>query len=285
MDIQFSGIDRITESCINAVLRHLQFGDHISKVLILTYQTSHALILYTDDGELIAIKSGFSSGYNGEGPKGLAYILSLLEEHGAEIEEYEVARKTIEKINCSNFTQSELEKIQNSRPVRPTRWHDYIFDFEDRYLIKENLLKKFPFVIPFAIIDRRIIDLAISFWDSPGDKILKGYRRLEDVLRKRCDIDEHGKKLFEKSFLYENSVLYWPDLNRSETANRANLFIATYGAFRNRRAHKEIEENQKSQLNEFITLNQLFLLEAESRFRPKEGDPAISVANGTPLSF
>ncbi|MBM9604108.1 TIGR02391 family protein [Desulfopila inferna] len=276
MNIQFSGVEGITESCINAVLRHLQFGDHVSKVLILTYQSSHALVLYIEE-EIIVVKAGFSSGYIGEGPKGFAVILSILKEHGTEIEEYDVGKKTIEKLNYSNLTQSELEKIINSKPVRPTRWFDYVYDFKDKGLNKDDLLKKFPFVIPYAIIDHRILDLAITFWDYPGDKILRGYRRLEDTLRKRCDIDEHGSKLFEKSFLGEKSVLYWPNLNKNEAANRANLFKATFGAFRNRRAHKEIEEDQISQLNEFIMLNHLFLLEAESIFRPEDRDPVVSV--------
>ena len=62
MEIQFAGKAGITQSCINAILRYLQFNDSLSKVLIITNKQSHALVLYTEDHEIIAIKSGFSSG-------------------------------------------------------------------------------------------------------------------------------------------------------------------------------------------------------------------------------
>ena len=99
MNIQFAGIDGITESCVNAVLRHIQFGEKIFKVFILSYNQSHALILFTESYETIAIRSGFSSGYPGEGPGGFAYVLSLLREFDIEIEEYYVAKEVIDKID------------------------------------------------------------------------------------------------------------------------------------------------------------------------------------------
>ena len=179
MEIQFLGVAGITQSCVNAVLRYLQFGDSISKVLIITNNHSHALVLNTEDDEIMAIKSGFSSGYPGEGPKGLAYILSILDEHNIEIEEYEVKKKVIDKINGSYLTMPELKRIENSKPVRPTRWRDYVYEYRDPYSKKENLFIEFPHVIPYSIIDPKIFDLSISFWEAPGDKILAGYRRLD----------------------------------------------------------------------------------------------------------
>ena len=161
---QFAGEAGITQSCINAILKYLQFNDSLSKVLIITNKQSHALVLYTEDHEIIAIKSGFSSGYSGEGPKGFAYILSLLDEYGIEIEEYDVKNNVIDNINCSRLKMTQLERIKNSRPVRPSRWRgDYVYVYKDRYSKKETLLSKFPYIIPFSIIDPRIFDLSVSF--------------------------------------------------------------------------------------------------------------------------
>ena len=42
-------------------------------------------------GEVVAVKTGFSSGYPGEGPRGLAEVLSLLQAVGAELDEWEIA--------------------------------------------------------------------------------------------------------------------------------------------------------------------------------------------------
>jgi len=198
MEIQFAGEAGITQSCVNAVLRYLQFNDSLSKALIITNKNSHALVLYKEDHEIIAIKFGFSSGYPGEGSKGFAYILSLLDEYDIEIDEYEVKNNVIDNINRSRLKMTELEKIENSKPVRPSRWRgDYVY--KDRYSKKENLLSKFPYTIPFSIIDPRIFDLSISFWKAPGDKILTGYKRLEGVIRERCGLNDHGSKLFKKA--------------------------------------------------------------------------------------
>jgi len=160
-----------------------------------------------------------------------------------------------------------LKDIETSSPARLSSWREYIDSYNNSYSNKEVLLKRFPPVIPFFIIDPRLFDISMSFWDTPNDKIFVGYRRLEDIIRKRCNLDEHGSKLFKSAFLGENSFLYWPDLTSGEATGCANLFISMYGGFRNRRAHKEIEEDFKKELAEFLTLNHLFRLEAASEIR------------------
>ena len=86
--LQFVGMAGITKSCTDAVLRYLQYGDIISKVLIITSDQSHALILRMETDEVVAVKSGFSSGYHGGGPRGFAYVLALLHAYEIDIEEY-----------------------------------------------------------------------------------------------------------------------------------------------------------------------------------------------------
>ena len=270
--LQFVGMAGITESCTYAVLRYLQYDDIISRVLIITSEQDHALILHMENDGVVAIKSGFSSGYHGEGPHGFAYVLALLHAYDIDIEEYLVNESIIEKIDGSRLTYSELQKIEESQPVRPARWYDYIYVYKDEFKNKLKLWSRFPNVIPYSIIDPRLFDLAITFWEAPDDKILLGYRKLEDIVRSQCDIEEHGTKLFSKAFMGDSSILYWPDIISAEQAGRANLFIGTFGAFRNRRAHKELNENSRNQLSEFLALNQLFQLESKSLLRPKEGE-------------
>ena len=268
--LQFVGLAGITQSCINAVMRYLQYGDIISRVLIITSDQSHALILHMETDEVVVVKSGFSSGYHGEGPHGFAFILALLHAYGIDIEEYLVDESIIEKIDGSRLTYSELQKIEESRPTRPSHWYKYIYVYGDEFENKMKLWKRFRNVIPYSIIDPRLFELAITFWEAPGDKILLGYRKLEDIVRSRCGIEEHGNKLFSKAFREDTSILYWPGINSAEQVGRANLFIGTFGAFRNRRAHKELDEDSRNQLSEFLALNQLFQLESESMLRPKE---------------
>jgi hypothetical protein len=54
-------------------------------------------------------------------------------------------------------------------------------------------------------------------------------------------------------------------LDEGEQGGRVNLFTGTYLAYRNPRAHRELEEYANDQLNEFLLLNHLYLLEKESR--------------------
>ena len=47
-------------------------------------------------------------------------------------------------------------------------------------------------VVPFAIVDGRLVDLALSFWEEPDHRLVTGYRRLEDIVRERTGLQEHG---------------------------------------------------------------------------------------------
>jgi hypothetical protein len=214
-------------------------------------------------GDTILIKSGFTSGYLGEGPRGFSYVLSVLEAHGAEIVEYEVSPEFIERCEYSALLQSDLEFLKSARPVRPSRWYDYVFE-EHWDPDKRMLWREFPPVIPFAIIDQRLTDLALTFWKNPNDSLLTGYKRLEDRLRERTSSKAYGTGLMSEAFMKEDSKLTWADLDLAEHKGRAHLFVGAFMAFRNRRAHREIRHDRENELTEFLLLNQLYRLEEEA---------------------
>lgn len=267
--IEYSGIAGCTSDCIKAVVRRLHHGDCIVQVLLLSCKGSHCLLLKDDIGDLVAVKSGFSSGYAGEGPRGLGHVLNLLELHGAEIEEIDVAEEIVERINASCLTTTDLDFLDKARPIRPQRWHEYIYD-DKRFERDQSLLWKqhFPPVVPLAIVDGRIADLALAFPGDPDGALLSAYRRLEDVVRHRTELLETGVKLFSIAFQGQKSRLWWPSLHEGEQAGRASLFIGTYMAYRNPRAHKEQKLDRTAQVAEFMLLNHLYMLEEEAQTRP-----------------
>lgn len=109
------------------------------------------------------------------------------------------------------------------------------------------------------------MDLALGFDEDPDLSLLQGYRRLEDLIRKRTEIKEAtGSKLFAKVFNGNNSILHWENLDPTESAGKANLFTAIYMGYRNSRAHKEIASTPESTMMEFLMLNELFILGATS---------------------
>lgn len=262
--IEYHGLRGITQECMEAIMRLIQFNDKIINVRILTWSNEHGLILTINAGDLVAIKSGFASGYGGGGPTGFSYILQLLESHGVEIDEYKVRRDFIHRLNNSCLLQKDIKWLDQAKPVRPSNWHDYILRKHWDDDNQSKIWREFPFVIPFAIINKRIVDLALSFWDSPDEKLLVGYRRLEDIVRKRSALDEHGSKLFSRTFLGSDAKLIWKDITNTEQVGRAGFFISAYQAFRNPRAHKELKYDSRSVLSEFLILNYLFNLENEA---------------------
>jgi hypothetical protein len=268
--IEYSGLPGISSDCQDAVLRLLQYRDQITRVRILSCSGEHCLLLTVNVGDLIAIKSGFGSGYLGEGSHTFSYVLQLLDAHGAQIEESEVAPDVIERLDNSSLTMSDIDNLDAAVPIRPTRWHGYVFEQHWESERSGTLWRDFPPVVPFAIIDSRIIDLAISFWEDPDEKLLTGYRRLEDTVRKRTGVDEHGTKLFSQAFAGPKAKLGWESLDAGEHSGRASLFTGAFMAYRNPRAHREVQGDANDQLAEFLLLNHLYRLEKDSKERGGE---------------
>jgi hypothetical protein len=262
--VEYVGLAGISKECQDAVLRLLQYGDKITHTRILSSSGDHCLLLTVNVGDIVAVKSGFSSGYLGEGPRTFSYVLQVLDAYGVEIDEYIVSAEVIERLDMSSLTQADLEAIEAARPVRPRRWGDYILEPYDERKRTGILWENFPPVIPFAVIDGRITDLAISFWEGPDDRLMTGYRRLEDILRERTGIDEHGTKLIAQAFGPNGGKLTWKDAGEGEHAGRMQVFVGAYMAYRNRRAHREPKDRAEKLLTEFLLLNHLYLLEGES---------------------
>lgn len=253
--IQYAGLAGISKDCQDAVMRLLHYRDEITLARILSCSNEHCLLLTVNVGDLIAVKSGFGSGYRGEGSHAFSYVIELLDAHRVPIEEYEVGQDVIKRLDSSSLTMSDLDKLDSARPVRPTRWPDYVFEEDWRDKCRGAIWSRFPAVIPLAIVDARIADLAISFWEGPDDKLLIGYRP---------GIKGHGAKLFSQAFEGQTAKFGWKGLDSGEQIGRGLLFKAAYMAHRNPRAHRELEEYGHEPLGEFLLLNHLFTLEKSS---------------------
>ena len=212
------------------------------------------------------MKSGFSSGYSGEGPRGLSTALQLLSRHGAEINEYLVGQEIIERIDSSCLLAEDIQDIDKLQRIRPHKWYDYIFEHNSRTTHDDSKLKYvFPITVPYALLDIRLIDLALRINEDPDGSITSGYRRLEDIVRGRSGLAaESGSRLFSKAFQGENSVLHWNDIDGGEQHGKATLFTGVFNAYRNRRAHREIRSRPDEILREFLLINELFVLEEQA---------------------
>ncbi len=272
--IEYYGSAGITARCLTALTMAIQAGDDaILRAFLLSDVDNsskcgtHFFLLWPESSDPIVIKSGFASGYGGEGPRGLSSALQILIRHNIDIEEYAVDASFIQRADSSCLTQSDLVFIEKLRPIRPIRYYDYILLRDDLRSYDDNLVKSlFVKNVPFSLIDNRIMDLAIDLQNNPDANLMTCYRRLEDIIRKRTGLDgESGSKLFSQAFLSNNAPLYWPELPEAEAKGRAALFTGVYMAYRNSRAHKENLTTIDDAIREFLMINQLFILEFKAQ--------------------
>lgn len=114
-DIKYEGSTSATQYCIDDFMRRLYGSRKIVDMTILTCENYHALMLCFEDQDLVVfIKSGLTSGYSGEGPKGTSLIIRLAEEAGIAIKELAAAPSLFKKINSSLVTVKDVEFIKRN---------------------------------------------------------------------------------------------------------------------------------------------------------------------------
>ncbi len=115
IDIKYEGSTSATQYCIDDFMRRLYGSRKIVDMTILTCENYHAMMLCFEDQDLVVfIKSGLTSGYPGEGPKGTSLIIRLAEEAGITIKELAAAPSLFKRINSSLVTVKDVEFIKRN---------------------------------------------------------------------------------------------------------------------------------------------------------------------------
>lgn len=263
--IQYMGLAGQSASCAKAVQRLLASDEKVARALLLSADGFHAFLLNIGDAEFeewVAIKAGFSSVYPGEGPRTLSETLALLQAFDVWVEEVAVERSLLQRLDQSALTIKDLEFATRTNPVRPRRWADYMDLADFGHANQVRAIRRLRPAMPWGLLDERLYDLANSFDSNPDHALMAGFRRLEETVRSRVGKDMSEAKVFAAAFLGEKPCLTWKDVTTAERISRGNLFVGAYGAFRNPRAHKELDQDRETLLSEFQTLNLLFRLEA-----------------------
>jgi hypothetical protein len=174
----------------------------------------------------------------------------------------EVDASLLQRLDQSALTQKDLEFMTGPNRVVPRRWSDYMYEGEFEANSRERAIRRLGAAMPWALLDPRLYDFANSFEHNPDHALMAGFRRLEEIVRSRIGKDVSEAKVFANAFLGEKPILTWKGIPTAERISRGNLFVGAYGAFRNPRAHKELDQDRATLLCEFQTLNLLFRLEA-----------------------
>lgn len=115
IDIKYEGSTKATQYCIDDFMKHLYGSRKITDMTILTCKNYHSLMLcFENQDYIVFIKSGLTSGYSGEGPKGTSLIIRLAEEAGIIIKELKAAPLLFKRINSSRTTVKDVEFIKKN---------------------------------------------------------------------------------------------------------------------------------------------------------------------------
>lgn len=266
--IEYHGTPGVTQRCVDALKSVLAAGERVQSAWILSWSDGgigeHSILLTVSPYLQILIRPGFRSGYSGTGPTGLSTAIGLLQLFKVDIEEYDIDEDFHRRCEAGCLHSSDLKNLTQSRPVRPSRYYEYVE--RPSYRAKADiihLLEEFPPVLNLGLLDERLIDLSIGFLDNPDFAITTAFRRLEDIVRTRIGVyDKSCNQLFTHAFEGNRSLLHWDDPDAGEQAGKSNLFKSVTMAYRNPRAHREVVMSSRDAVREFMLVNHLYLLEA-----------------------
>lgn len=128
----------------------------VGRAILLTCEWRHGFFLEAHDPEPIFIRCGFTSGYPGEGPAGLAIALHLFSRFEVDVEEILVSEGLLTRLNESRLTKADLRFIADADVIRPIRTHDYKFDgLQHRGTPDEEMRRQFAPSVPWFVLDDR----------------------------------------------------------------------------------------------------------------------------------
>ena len=188
-EIKYEGSTRATQYCIDDFMKHLYGSRKIVNMTILTCEKYHALMLcFENQDYIVFIKSGLTSGYSGEGPKGTSLIIRLAEEAGIIIKEMKAAPSLFKRINSSRATVKDVEFIKKNSTEN--------FDYDclclpnvDKEYVKraKDSFKKNKDIIFIRAEDEKTKNAV----EIDGAKLL---RMLQDLQKKVNQIKENTQK-------------------------------------------------------------------------------------------
>lgn len=277
--LPYHGSTGITNRCLRAIQRLLQTSV-VARARVLSSPgptasvRQHGFLLLADPEDYVVVLPGFSSGYAGEGPRGLSQAIALLREFDVDMDELVLSADAFARLRVSALTNADLETICSSRPTAGTSVYDYLLE---RHLSTGGACPwdDADVAIPFPILHPRVRELALRFWTSPDATLTTAFRRLEDSIRQRSGLQHgYGRSLINRTFGSNSPRLIWAGVSGGETTGRAARFASALGAYRNPRMHSEPgSETRAELLRELLAVNELYFLLDEAVSPPEPDTP------------
>lgn len=269
LEIRYVG-DAYTAETIDAVINLLGEGYRPLRGWIISFldedSTSDHSLYLESEGRPTVITGGLTSGYNGEGVRGLATVLCLLREFSCYPSDSGVTRDILDRARHCALTWQDVSVIKSggNRPSQAV-----VRYIDAAYHRRDDIWTQGSTIIPWSLIDARLRPLVYDFRTDPDIVLVRSFRLLEDIVRKRLGNRAFNKdgghiaNIWNVAFAPEDSPLHWPLLNAKDAVGRRQLFEGAAATIRNPRAHRENVSNAKA-FEELMLINLLYTFEAEA---------------------
>ena len=116
-ELDYRGSCGITQHCLNALSEVLQNERGRGTAYLLSGPAdrygcrSHMFLLVPETGTRTLVSAGFASGYGGEGPRGLAQAILLLDSRRWDVNEIRVSQRDFNCLVDRSVTDEALERV------------------------------------------------------------------------------------------------------------------------------------------------------------------------------
>lgn len=193
------------------------------------------------------VRSGFTSGYGGEGPSATSRGLLLLLSVDAEIASRVVSGSLFDRIQRGDVAYDDLEGVR-LRGEPGLSWSTYVQGADwDVYNAGRTWADWTSAHLPLPLVTPGLQELVTDFRGHPEDAVVRAFRRVESRLRERLHAVTNlppglsGAKLINHAYSADKGILRWPDAEPGDSIHngRRDLLVGSFAIHRNPRVHHE----------------------------------------------
>ena len=140
VDVETVGISGNSQDCLDAIATALQFGPRVLSATLVTdskredrapHLHAHLFLLATENPDyprFVIVRSGFTSGYSGEGPSATSAAILLLDSVGIGLDSREVEKGVFERIDAGDVSYEKLRALRDDPSRRGSSPYDYVLE-------------------------------------------------------------------------------------------------------------------------------------------------------------
>ena len=274
-EVQYMGTPHDLRSCLLAIDTIVNSERPPKRASLVTWAEDrpkhlekHLFLFWSwKEARLTVVRSAFTSGYSGEGPRALSVALCMIWDKGVPMDQLYVSEDLFNAINRQHATEEMLNGLRvQGELVEP--WTAHYVRAEDKQMVLEQTFWPMWHTpgLAFDFLDAELAERCHSLYpDNVGSAIREAYILVEERLRALIGSSSTGEETLSGQDLIsgalhpENGILTDRSLPRSERDGLFLMFKGSHMYVRNPRAHRFVDEKDPQCAIEFICLADLLL--------------------------